>query len=188
LGIRKIAANLGLQFTRLIKKKAAIFTGEPYESDILEFLKAEGFTLEDLLGFYVTRQIPEWKRSGQWKKENMGQIIQDLLTSYQQRFGNRISFNFKEFTSWYASHVKSPKSYSDINVEDVGPYWDPSATYLQKISGLIGIVRDRTIVLTIAGALREHSNVLVVYGASHLLTQLPALEDILGHPGNIKWY
>jgi hypothetical protein len=54
------------------------------------------------------------------------------------------------------------------------------------MSGLVGITRDRAIVQKTADLLESHSNVLVVFGASHLMTQLPALEALLGKPEYLK--
>ncbi|AZZ37061.1 hypothetical protein CIK05_09730 [Bdellovibrio sp. qaytius] len=170
------------------ERNISMISGEPKESEILKFLESKGFERSDLLGFYVTRQIPEWKRTGQHQKNKMKILISNLLSVYEKNLGGQQKFGYEEFRAWYASHVKTPSNYLNIETSDVGPYWRNEASYLQKISGLVRIVRDRVIVQRTADMLKTHSTVLVVYGASHLLTQLPAFEQKMSKAINTKWY
>jgi len=73
-----------------------------------------------------------------------------------------------------------PKSVLDISNDDAAPHGGSNATYVQKISNKVCLIRDRAIVQTIERMLASYSRVLVVYGGSHLITQEPALESLLG--------
>jgi hypothetical protein len=160
---------------------ADFISGEPSERFILESVLAEGRVEKDLLGFYLVRQIPQWRKSGELK--DFDRKAEDLLALYRELFGSSISFSLAEFRDWYRTHVNVPKQLLDVTTDDVAPNSGQGATYLQQISSQVGRIRDRSIVETIEKMVNKFSNVLVVYGASHLLTQRPALESGLGKAG-----
>ena len=54
--------------------------------------------------------------------------------------------------------------------------------FTQRLSSVVGLVRDRAILDTITMELNRQRSVLVVYGSSHFSTQSRALHAMLGPP------
>ena len=76
--------------------------------------------------------------------------------------------------------MTKPTSYLNITNNDPAPHGGPDATYVQKISNKVCLIRDRAVVKTVERMLNRYSRVLVVYGGSHLITQEPAIDSMLG--------
>jgi hypothetical protein len=161
---------------------AEYITGEPEEIQIKEQILSEGFSNEDLLGFYLVRQIPQLKRQAEFDRANFPAQADKLLRRFERKIGSNLNFRFKEFERWYIDHAATKKNYFDVTADDAAPDSSPQATYVQKISAKVGLIRDRSIVKTIGLMAENYSRILVVYGGSHLLTQEPALVSLFGKP------
>ena len=162
------------------KSGAAYITGEPRNQQIKDEIIKEGYSAEDLLGFYLVRQIPQYRRQGDFDRKKFADQAEKQLRGFQFQIGTDLKFGFKEFDAWYSKHMTKPKSYLDITNNDHAPHGGPDATYVQKISNRVGVIRDRAIVKTIEHMLGTYSRILVVYGGSHLITQEPAIESRMG--------
>jgi hypothetical protein len=173
-GESSFAVNMARKFG------AEYIDGEPTNVQIKDEVFGLGYTAEDLLGFYLVRQIPQFQRSGDFDRNAFSIKGEKLLRRFQHQLGTDLKFGFPEFESWYEKHMTKPKNYLDITDDDSAPHGGPEATYIQKISNKIGIIRDQAIVKTIERMLGAYSRVLVVYGGSHLLTQEPAIEGMMG--------
>jgi len=159
---------------------AAYISGEPKDKSIKDDIVKEGYTPSDLLGFYMVRQIPQYKRQGEFSRAGFADIAEKQLLRFRQQIGTTEQFGFKEFETWYSKNMSQPKSYLDITNNDPAPHGGKNATYVQKISNKVSLIRDRNIVQTIARMLESNSRVLVLYGGSHLITQEPALTKLMG--------
>ena len=51
---------------------------------------------------------------------------------------------------------------------------------MQRVSAAVNRIRDQAAVLSVEAALPQHRRILLVMGSSHLLTQWPALQALLG--------
>ncbi|MBI3555320.1 MAG: hypothetical protein HY074_03520 [Deltaproteobacteria bacterium] len=116
------------------RKGARILTGEPSEPEILNAVREYGFTAEDLLGFYVVRQIPQWKREGLFRRKTPKRAIDAQLQHDQKALGVSIKFGFAEFNGWHRTHVKRPRRFLDVDVNDAAPLSTPEASYVQRTS------------------------------------------------------
>lgn len=162
------------------KNGAEYITGEPRNPWIKDEIVKAGYSVEDLLGFYLVRQIPQYKRQAELDRNKFSDQASKQLKRFQQQIGTNVLFGFKEFDAWYAKTMPSPKNYLDITNDDPAPHGGPKATHVQKISNKVSLIRDKAFVKTIERMLNKYSRVLVVYGGSHLITQEPALEAMLG--------
>jgi len=162
------------------KNDAAYITGEPRNQQIKDEIIKAGYSAEDLLGFYLVRQIPQYQRQGDFDRSSFGDRAEKQLRGFQYQIGTNLKFGFKEFEAWYGKHMTKPKNYLDITNDDPAPHGGPDATYVQKISNKVGVIRDQAIVKTIERMLGAYSRVLVVYGGSHLITQESAIESMMG--------
>ena len=172
---------LGLEKTKS-GSPVILTSGEPKEKTIALKLEEAGFSRQDLVGFYLVRIIPQWRRRGTLRKTKIEEQIENQLEKYRKRVGLKDKFRYSDFVTWYQRYMESPKSFLDLNADDTAPHGGPDATYVNKISHQVGIVRDREIVRKNASILNKNKNVLVVFGGSHLVIQEPALIDMLGKP------
>jgi hypothetical protein len=165
-----------------IESSARYITGEPTEEEIREHLARSGFSQQDILGFYMVRQIPQMKRRNTFSKESFPRECERFLEHYRKRIGMREKFDCGDFKAWYGKNMHKPKNYLDIENNDPAPHGGTDATYVQRISHQVGLARDRVIVKKIENMLNLYDRVLVVYGGSHYLLQEHALKDSLGEP------
>jgi len=163
-------------------------SGEPSDKMTLKAIKKKGYSEEDLLGYYVVRQIPQLKRHGGQNEATFQKQVNRWLKGFKRKMGIKSYFDYKEFLTWYADHVEYPEKVLDLTSDDSAPHGGKDATYIQKISNIVSYVRDQQIVSVIERMLKEHDRVLVVYGGSHLITQEPTLNRAMGKPEYIKVY
>jgi hypothetical protein len=167
------------------KKQVAFLGGEPPEVSVAQAVLKAGYTPQDLLGFYFVRQLPTLK----WEKALRGGNIEGVYSQFMSwqktaaGFDKSLLFDFSAFKVWYKK--TNHKDFDLSSFDDDEPAPNEHGHYLtQRISSVVGRVRDAFIVETITEELNEYGEVLVIYGASHLETQRPALFQMLGPP---KW-
>lgn len=161
-------------------------TGEPRDAEILQRLREFGYQTEDLMGFYMIREIPQLKRQGHFDGKNFEAILEKHLSNIRTQLGFSGKFGPDEFAVWYAKNMRAPKDFRDIGNADAAPHGGKNASYVQKISNRVTWLRDVRIVETIENMLNRFDVVLVVYGGSHLITQQPTLIESLGQPRYFK--
>ncbi len=157
----------------------SMISGEPPEDEIAKKIEAANFTKADLVGFYLLRIIPQWKRRGEFEPTKIEEMISDQLSKYRKRVSLQEPFTIDDFKSWYRAKMGEQKPYLDFVANDTAPHGGVGATFVQRISHQVGLVRDRAIVENIAKMLNQHDTVLVVYGGSHLIVQHPALKEMM---------
>ena len=167
-----LAINLAL------KTKARYISGEPSPRTILDQLIEKGHTHEDLLAFYLVRKIPQLKRQNNFKREDFETLANDELYKYRRMLNIEKPFDYNSFKTWYAKYMKTPKNFLDIDHDDPAPHGGDDATYVQRISHDVSQIRDRGLLKRIEQMLNRYERVMVVYGASHYLTQAPALKPL----------
>jgi len=69
-------------------------SGEPRNSEIKDQLVAEGYTAEDLLGFYLVRQIPQYKRRAEFDRLTFSEQAEKQLARFQKQIGTNLNFGF----------------------------------------------------------------------------------------------
>lgn len=168
------------------KYQADFITGEPTDDVILKESLNAGYSTEDVLGFYLVRQIPELKRQKQLLSNSIAKQAIQHLEYFRKDMHANVQFGFPEFQSWYSRRMPTAKNFMDVDTNDSAPDGGPNATFIQKISHNISHTRDKAIVQTIERMLNQYDRVLIVYGASHLLTEEPSLKAMMGTPEYIK--
>ncbi len=164
------------------KSTADYITGEPVEATILKEALNSGYSTEDVLGYYLVRQIPQFKRQNNFSMSSFSKQVDHYLKSFRRDLGVDLQFGFSEFRNWYSLRMPKPRDFLDIENDDTAPDAGPGATYIQRISHTVSLSRDRAVVKTIERMLNRYDRVLVVYGGSHLITEEPALKAMLGSP------
>jgi hypothetical protein len=181
----KYLVNCGEPFyaiNQAIDHGSAYIAGEPDESFVVQQVTEAGYTVQDLISFYLIREIPQLKRQNgfnlatfpKWAEKRLAEIRRDL------KFGD--AFGYEDFKRWYANHMSKSKNFKDIEADDTAPDAGPQSTFAQKISHQVNIARDRSVVLVAEHMLNRFDRVLIVFGASHLLVQEPVFSAVMGKP------
>ena len=91
------------------KNGIPFISGEPLELEADSLILSSGkHTWEDLLGFYILRQLPQHFRLDIPQKSIEQVIANDLL--YLRKSKNlKIDFGYPEFSKWYTLRFTSPK-------------------------------------------------------------------------------
>jgi len=166
----------------------SFLSGEPTEQGILKIISEQGYDKKDLVGFYLLRKIPQWKRQKNFKKAEVESLAKEQFDRYRKRIDPNFAFTFEEFKSWYSGRMSTPKDYTDFANNDPAPHGGLNATYVQKISNRVTYARDVTLLTRINESLAKHDRVLVVYGGSHFISIEPALTKAMGPPMIKKLY
>jgi hypothetical protein len=148
-------------------------------------LLAQGFSPEDILGFYTLRSVPQWAR--EQKISNAGDLrVKDLVTQELVHNRERLSLpasvlpTYQQWAQWYTQANGKPFG-ATFELAEVGPLADgPYKT--NRIAETISRARDEFLLRQIAALLNAGHNVMVVFGESHLMILQPALEHMLGKP------
>ncbi len=167
----------------LASAKGLPFIGaEPSEPQLLKELLAQGESVDDILGFYVVRQVPQWRRQHALESRTQKQIYDRFLDAVCQDFQIEPGgFDWGDFHRWYKKRANKNFDWNSLRDDESAPLQN-GPYYTQRIAAKVGRLRDQFIVQQISANLRTHKTVLVVYGGAHLATQRPVLEDLLGQP------
>ena len=159
--------------------------GEPDDRAVKARVLTEGTSEGDLLGFYVLRSIPQW--IGEQKIVDAGDarlkpFVEAELEKSRAALG--VSANVlgsaNDWFRWYLDLNVKPLG-ADFVTEEVGPLADGRFA-TNRIGHAISRARDSHLHQLIVNHLNAGESVLVVYGASHLMIQRPALDAALGRP------
>lgn len=156
--------------------------GEPSPEELCSQVLRLGFSEEDVLGFYLVRQIPQWKRelaltSNQFQDQakNFINFCTDILKCRQQ-------ITYDQFCIWYQEKEKRVFDFNSITEIDTAPLLEEEAPFLRKLSSHIISIRDRHLLQLIEKMLIEYQHIAVVYGAGHYKAHRDALDRLLGQP------
>ncbi|MFC7499039.1 hypothetical protein ACFQRC_07365 [Enterovirga sp. GCM10030262] len=179
------AGELAPSVVGALQEGATIWGGEPDDLDIKSRVLAQGFPLEDLLGFYTLRSVPQWVR--EQKIENAGDprlraLVEEELTQNRTRLALEPTVlpAYADWASWYQTRNGKPIGPAFAN-EEVGPLADgPFGS--NKIAAAISRARAAYLHELVISHLNAGETVLVVFGGSHLMIHRPALDAVVGPP------
>lgn len=168
-----------------IRAGAEIWGGEPDDADLKNRVIAQGFSAEDILGYYVLRVLPQWMRER--KIESAGDARLEPLVEEELRrqrgflrLGDAILPDFDRWARWYQRLNAKPIN-SSFTTEEVGPLQD-GIYATNKIAAAVSRARDTYLHELIIKHLNAGKSVMAVFGGSHLMIQRPAFDAALGAP------
>jgi hypothetical protein len=180
----RLAAEAGVGFSG----------GEPSDSDVLAAVRADGLSADDLFGYYVLRNIEQWRReqriAGPHDDVALDHRIRELAPIVAYNAGVSTDSlaqvaTLDGFKTWYQA-TNGVAFDTEYRVEDSYPTTSTTTRATNRISDRVNDARDRYILATISAAVRGHGTVLVVYGASHLAVEAPALDSAFGPAHVVK--
>jgi len=165
------------------ERGAQVWGGEPDDANIRDRVLAQGFSSRDLLGFYTLRSVPQWiseRKIEGAADERVKPLIAAELEHNRQRLALPATV-LPEYNAW-------SEWYAQTNRKDFGVAFDPEETgplsdggyRSSRIAEAISHARDQFLLSIIAQHLNARENIMVVFGASHLMILRPALDSMLG--------
>lgn len=162
-----------------------VIGGEPSDSDVRRIVARRGISDEDLLGFYVLRVVPQWL--SQQEFEDLSSTRATTLIDKQlaiSRAELKLSSDLlPDAAAWRRWRLERNVGASPnrIDIQEAGPLADgPWKT--NHVGAAISRARDTHLFELTRAELAKHRSVLVVFGGSHALIQLPALQTLMGPP------
>ncbi len=167
------------------RELATLFGGEADDLEIKARVAAEGISGEDLLGFYVLRNIPQWIGERQITDAGdprlPGLVAAALAKNrHSLQLAPGILPDFAAWATWYRRLNQQPIG-SAFVTEEVGPLADGKFS-TNRIGHAISRARGAHLHNLVISHLNARQTVLVVFGASHLMIHRPALDAVLGEP------
>ena len=167
------------------REPATLLGGEADDLEIKAQMAAAGISDEDLLGFYVLRNIPQWIGERQITDAGdprlAGLVVAALAKNRQSlQLSPGILPDFSAWAAWYQRLNRRPIG-SAFVTEEVGPLADGRFA-TNRIGHAISKARATHLHNLIVAQLNARQTVLVVFGASHLMIHRPALDAVLGGP------
>lgn len=165
--------------------EASVWGGEPDDTEVRDRVLARGFTLQDLVGFYTLRSVPQWMREQKTAGPDDSRT-KPLIEAELERSRSRLQApadvlsSYASWAQWYERTNGKPFDAS-FALEEGGPLADGRYA-TNKIAEAIGRVRDEFLLEIVTRHLNARDNVLVVFGASHLMMLRTALSSMLGPP------
>ena len=156
--------------------------GEPDEEEIVRGCVKWGYTLQDILGFYLVRQVPQWRREGKLEV-SFDSLAEEFISVYQERL-NLTQYTKDIFYDWYIEKTGCFFNLKNVSEESSMPL--ESGTFLQKISAKITMLRDEHLQKVIEQNINRFDRVLVVYGRAHHIIHRGALEEYFGSGKFVK--
>jgi hypothetical protein len=167
------------------REHAMLWGGEADDAEVKAKALAKGLSAQDILGFYVLRNIPQW--IGERRIENAGDprlqpLVVEALARNRRTLGlpSTMLPGFAEWAAWYQT-LNGKSIGPGFVTEETGPLSDGTFG-TNRIGYALSRVRDAYLHELIIKHLNARESVLVVFGGSHLMIHRPALDAALGRP------
>ena len=166
------------------KKNIPFYAGEPDHHDIYQGLRSKGYSDQDIISFYLVRQIPQWVRSHQPTDHLLEKRAPAFAKHYCRLFAIEKCPSLEDVSTWYLKHVGHPLTVHVQN-DEVAPV-SGSQSLPHRISSDVGFIRDHFTLQVIETLLLKHKRVAVIYGAGHFITLRHSFDRALGEPSFIE--
>jgi len=167
------------------QEKARLWGGEADDIAVKAQVLAEGLPVADLLGFYVLRNIPQWiseRKIDDAADPRLKPLVETALAKNRTalQLPANVLASYADWAEWYVDLNGKPLGH-DFKTEEAGPLADGKFG-TNRIAFAVSRARDAYLHKLVIGHLNAGESVLVVFGASHLMIQRPALDAALGQP------
>lgn len=167
------------------QNKVPFIGGEPTDAEITECLRKMGYSDKDMLGYYLLRYIPVWRRKNPEKKLDLEWFVKNYAGWFIKDYSLNKTSEFasaKEFIEWYKKKNRHKFDLENCSTNLTAPVIGPRALFTQRLSAKEDKLRDAHITSLIAEMLNKYDRVMIVYGCSHIYQQELVLKDMLGEP------
>lgn len=162
---------------------------EPDDLMIKEKIKLMGYTEEEMAFLYALRFIPEIRRMNINDIDGIKNRLQKYLKNLSTKRLNLASdMTLDNFEKIHKEKYNSPINYLEIDTNTTSPQIDQNPSWANILASKIGRIRNEFILKMIQDRLNQYHDVIVVYGAGHLVELRPALESMLGQSSDFKLF
>lgn len=145
--------------------------GEPRGVEIKKFILEQGYTEQDLLGYYFLRRHVEEKNV---TKETFEKDMEWFKG--KRDLNTQVTFTYDMFLKWFRE--KAGRDFDLNNIMDT--YDEPKGSFLRTLGGKVSNFRDKNVLRLTTKYLNRGKKVMIVYGAGHLAQQRKVLEKMFG--------
>jgi hypothetical protein len=160
--------------------------GEPSGSEFLQEMQKHGYSLDDMLAIHVLQQVAYHKLDIK-NEEDLDNKFAEIMKGIKNRVDpnhevDTSNFTFDSFKEWY-SHQSLPDRGDFLAVSP--DYFVPNTegNIIQRWMADSGEERDRNIPRLLYEQFKTNRKGVIVYGADHLNSLSPVLENMFGSPG-----
>ncbi|PCC72189.1 hypothetical protein SAMN02745121_01398 [Nannocystis exedens] len=153
---------------------------EPSMRAQVEALRTSGFSDEQILVFFVLRQVPQHRaRAGVPMDEAR---LVEVLRHFHAATGISAPATADELASASARLLPPLRHWSEAPAAWFDPVFTRPAAFTNAANRRVSQVRDAWVVELLADRMRRGERVFATMGASHVVMQEPALRARLGRP------
>jgi hypothetical protein len=153
---------------------------EPSMRAQVEGLRASGFTDEQILVFFVLRQMPQHRaRTGVAMDEAR---LGEVLRHFHETTGITTPATSEALAAACARLLPPLRHWSEAPAAWFDPVFTEPPAFTNVANGRVSQVRDAWTVKLLADHVRRGERVFATMGASHVVMQEPALRARLGRP------
>lgn len=151
-----------------------ISSPEPPRHQEIDYLHNRGFSYEEIINYYFSRQMLQWNSYDKDKVADWQVYANDLLGKYQavHDWGG-LSLGLDQVQAIYEDIAKKP--FSETDAEALYSLSDPSQS---EVASASGHNRDKYLLDAIQEKWLAGYDVFVVYGSGHAIVLEPALQHL----------
>ena len=172
---------------RAYKSKIDFYSVEPPESYIHEKLTDKGYQSQDMLGFYLTREIIELKKDKQIELSQLPQTSDPFLASLASKVKMQKTFEYEDFLLWSKNFNEQRFIFSKVQEQDVTPSSEKEATALQRLAMEVEKISEHYMLDKIMNTVSSSKVTLLVMDRKYLVKHRKVLEEALNKPIHIKY-
>lgn len=161
-----------------------VIGGEPTDRYLWQQASQHGYSLEDILGFYLLRIMWQWKWEGKTQTEDQ---VAEYISWCLQEFGLKdFSFSYQQFKNWYQQKTQQNFDVLKLDAFDAAPVASNRFPYMRQLAYCINKLRDSHLDKVITQTINQYDKILIIYGSGHFPTIHQALEKINWRPTQVE--
>lgn len=157
---------------------------EPPYPEQVRGLRAAGFADEQILLFFVLRQVPQHAAKAGTPMQEARLV--EVLRYFVEATGIAAPGTPAELIAACARRLPALRHWSEVPQEWFDPVFERPPVFTNEIARRTSDLRDAWVVALLTGRVERGERVFAVMGASHVVVQEPALRARLGRPRNLS--
>lgn len=178
--------EVGLTWWLAAGDGVAVHSLDPSREAEVGFLRAEGWSDEQLMLFYTLRHVAQ--PQNQLTREELADVLPRYLQSLASRFGLRGPKTLAEFEEAAGRLLPGVRDWTQIPISHFYPGPQQESFFTNEISTASNQFRDRHHVEILTKAVRSGRRVFAIAGSAHAVMQEPALRGrLMDHEWTLVW-
>ena len=146
----------------------AVIGGEATDKETLIHVSRYNYSAKDLICFYLTRVIPQWKRNRQVNPSNFENQAQKYISWCIRSFQlDNFSLRPQEYKEWYRQKSGQPFVLQNISASDTASWPYNRFPYFKEMADIVGNLRNQHLASVITQQTPRYKRTLIIYGTGH---------------------